>query len=185
MIAKPNDLGKTSETSTDTHIAVSETVPEGMESPEGAIPFEVVMVDDDGNEINSTTFDPVYYPDRFTTKGGKEINRNARQCGGETVDIKSLNNEELHATGVLKSSTIQKFRYIANWDGDVILYTPLQPTGGIEAVIKKWEIGDLDGWDPALNEWLVEWTLDFVGTGKDEHERTNENETVSGIIDSI
>lgn len=158
--------------------------PEGMSSPEQAIPFEVVRVNEEGEELDDT-FDPLYYPDRFNTKGGKDLTRNPKQCAGEVVDIKTLKNEEMHATGVMKSSTIERFRDVATHSGSVVLYTPFQPGGGIEAIIEKWEIGDIDGWDPIAWEWLVEWTLDFVGTGRDEHDTSSTNSEVDDIISEM
>lgn len=140
------------------------------------IPFSIAT-DDDEKEFN-----PVYYPDRYSDTMEKEVNRDARQCGGEDVSIDKTKNPEFHATGIVLDGNVSDFRDIRNHMGPVNLITPLTDNdGGMEVVIKKGEIGELVGWDGLYNQWQFNYTIDMIATGSDTDDN-GENPDVSQIL---
>lgn len=137
-----------------------------------------------GFEIQPTegawSFSPLYYPDSFTQNKPKELNRNGQQCSGENVSIKALKNREFHASGVMLFETISTYHELMDHHGYVEILSPLVPGGGMECVIKKAELGDKNGWDPHNRQWLFEYTVDLVSTGRDEF-GSNRNAIVTAI----
>ncbi len=150
--------------------------------PNDQLIFSVVPKDEDGFQ-DGTEFSPEFYPDRFNKVMEKELNRDGQQCRGEDVSIKSFKNPDIHATGVCFARQVSVVEALHEHEGKVDLYTPISPQGGIEAFVKKAEIGEINGWNPHQNEWMFDYTLDFVSTGKDEYGSDGENDVVSSLLD--
>lgn len=141
------------------------------------IPFSIEVPD------FSTEFIPVYYPERYTDTMEKDVEKNARQCKGEDVTIDTVKNPEFHATGILLAENVESFRRVRKHNGPVILQTPLTDNfGGMEVVITKGEIGEIQGWDGMYDQWQFSYTLDMVGTG-DDVDKTGKNQVVSEVIE--
>lgn len=140
-----------------------------------------------GFEISPTdaswSFTPEFYPDDFTQMKKKELSRYGGNCGGESVSIKSIKNREFHATGVLLEGELNIFHGLMDFNGEVDLISPVAPNGGMECFIKKAELGGQSGWDPHSRQWMFEYTLDFVSTGRDEH-NSDKNDIVTALIDN-
>lgn len=136
--------------------------------PNDQLVFSVVPKNENGDAVG-TEFAPEFYPDRFNKVMEKELDRNGQQCRGEDVSIKNFKNADIHATGVCFARQISTIEEIHAHDGKVDLYTPISPNGGLEAFVKKAEIGEMSGWNPHQNQWMFKYTLDFVSTGLDEY----------------
>jgi len=140
-----------------------------------------VSVDDGRNDLHE--FNPVYYPDRYNDTLQKEVERTARQCGGEDVSIEKTKNPEFHATGIVLDGNVSDFRAIRNHKGPVNLITPLTDNeGGMEVVVTKAQIGELVGWDGVYKQWQFNYTLDMVATGSDTEE-SGRNQVVSEVLE--
>lgn len=137
-----------------------------------------------GIGTETETFNPVYYPDRYSDTMEKEVSKDSRQCGGEDVTIDTMSNPEFHATGIVLDGNVSNFRKIRAWDGPVNLITPLTDNdGGMEVIITKGKIGEIVGWDGVYKQWQFNYTLDMVATG-DESVDNNDNQIVSEILES-
>lgn len=154
------------------HRYLDEYDPETHENPE-----EILL-----SENDIASFDPVYYPDRYTDTLEKELKRDGRQCGGEDVSIDKTKNPEFHATGIVLDGNVEDFRKIRKHKGPVNLVTPLTDNaGGMEVMVKKGKIGEIVGWDAVYKQWQFKYTIDMVATGTDTDE-SGKNEIVSEII---
>lgn len=165
------------------------------DSPNRKPGFEIRAVHtDDGEEVTGgfsdqfadgragpLTFVPDYYPDRFTQTKQKELSRDGRQCGGESIVVDTIKNREFHAKGLLLEYEIAAFQALLDHEGEVEILSPISPSGGMECIIKNGELGDSQGYDPHAQQWLFEYSMDLVSTGKDEYDRGN-NEIVSSLI---
>jgi len=136
------------------------------DEPAESLPFEVKP------EQKNWTFAPHYYPDRFPQTKEKELNRSGHQCSGEDISVKTVKNEEFHISGIILSSEVGKFKSVRDFSGKVNLYSPLNPTGGVECMVKSGEVdANPSGFDALQQEWQFEYTLDLVSTGTDEYSR--------------
>jgi len=150
--------------------------------PNDQLVFSVVPKDDAGFQAEEE-FSPIFYPDRFNKVMQKELNRDGQQCRGEDVSIKDFKNADIHATGVCLAREVDTLEDIHLHDGKVELYTPISPQGGLEAYVKKVEVGEMDGWNPHEGEWMFNYTLDFVSTGLDEFGGDQENDVVTSFLE--
>lgn len=165
--------------------------------PNDQLIFKAVLKGSNGDYITDSSgenvaFNPLYYPDRFNKVMEKELNREGNQCQGEDVTIKNFKNSDIHATGICRARHVSVLKRFHAHDGAVDLFTPISPNGGIEAIVKKVEIGEKAGWhtvDNALDEsnvvngeWMFNYTIDFVSTGFDEYGSDGENEVVTNIL---
>lgn len=141
-----------------------------------------------GFEISPNTvewsFIPEFYPDSFTQMKKKELERYGGKCNGESVSIKSIKNRELHATGVILEGEVEIFRALQDIGSKVDLISPLTSDGGMECYIKQAELGEQKGWDPHNQQWMFEYTVDLVSTGRDEYASDGENAIVTAIMES-
>lgn len=128
------------------------------------------------------SFIPEFYPDSFTQMKKNELDRYGGKCNGESVSIKSVKNREFHATGVLLQGEIQIFQALQDIGSEVDLISPLTKNGGMECFVKKAELGEKKGWDPHNRQWMFEYTIDLVSTGRDEYDNGGRNAIVSAII---
>lgn len=129
----------------------------------------------------SWTFAPQYYPDSFRQTKGRELERNPRQCLGETVTIKKIENREFHVKGVVLSFEVKWFQSLMDYQGKVDLLSPITKSGGMECVVKDSELGEIEGYDPHHRQWKFEYTVDLLSTGRDEYS-TSENAIVTEIL---
>lgn len=150
--------------------------------PNDQLVFSVVPKDGNGETVG-IEFSPEFYPDRFNKVMKKELNRDGQQCRGEDVSVKSFKNSEIHATGVCFARHVSTLEEVHNHEGKVELYTPISPDGGLEAFVKKVEVGEMNGWNPKEGEWMFDYTLDFISTGFDEYGVDNTNDVVSSLLD--
>jgi hypothetical protein len=127
-------------------------------------------------------FAPEFYPDRFNKVMEKELNRDGQQCNGEDISIKTFKNSDIHANGVCLARNVSIIEELHKHEGKVDLYTPISPNGGLEAYVKKAEVGEIDGWNPHKQEWMFQYTLDFVSTGFDEYGTDGTNDVVSSML---
>lgn len=127
------------------------------------------------------SFTPTYYPDRLVQNKPRKLNRDGRQCGGENVSIKKIQNREFHVKGILLASELWEFQQLLDYEGAVDLFSPLCPDGGMRCQIKNPELGKKVGWDPLETEFQFSYSVDLVSTGRDEYD-TGTNAIVSEII---
>lgn len=122
-------------------------------------------------------FEPFYYPSRFTIKTEKELERTAAACEGQRVRIKELKNSELHVKGKIHSSDLPSLQKLRTHQDTVEVITPAIVGGGMEAYIKSAEQGQMLGYDayPERKEYMFEYTIDLVSTGKDEYDSHKES----------
>lgn len=134
------------------------------DNPTGDIEFGIY-----GDE--AAVFTPMYYPESFRIITDKKLEKTAAACEGQRVSIDELKNSKLHVTGRAHAADLDGLDEIAHTTKPVDVITPIIKEGGMEAVVKKVERGEVVGWDafPAAQDWLVEYTIDLVSTGKDEY----------------
>jgi hypothetical protein len=125
-------------------------------------------------------FSPEFYPDDFTQMKKKKLNRYTSGCSGESVDIKKIKNREFHAAGVILEGEIPVFQSLLDYEQKVDLISPLSRSKGMECYVKQGELGNQKGWDPHTRQWMFEYSLDLVSTGRDEHD-TGNNAIISAI----
>lgn len=143
--------------------------------------FSVVPKDENGPLLDGE-FSPEFYPDRFTKVMEKELGREGQQCKGEDVTISKFKNPDLHANGVSFADQISTLENLHGHNGKVDLYTPISPNGGLEAYVKKVEVGEINGWNPHEQEWMFDYTMDLVSTGYDEYGGDNGNDVVESLL---
>lgn len=148
---------------------------------------EIGKVDGFSNQTTEVSgshlaFVPDYYPDRFVQTKEKELERNGRQCAGESVSIDTIKNRDFHVKGVLLEYEVAAFQQLIDHEGPVEILSPLSPRGGMECIIKQGELGNNKGYDPHAEQWMFEYMVDLVSTGDDEYDR-GRNAIVSAIID--
>ena len=127
------------------------------------------------------SFTPIYYPGTFRIGKNRELNRDARQCGGENISVKTIKNREAHVKGKILATEVPVFNKVMDYEGTLDLISPKTPAGGLECKIHKAELGELAGWDPIEKEWRFEYSLDLISTGRDEHTE-GDNGIVSALI---
>lgn len=149
------------------------------DNPNASLPFAIRVPDGDP----TTNFDPQYYPSRFNETSDKDLKRDGQQCKGEDVSVKTQKNADIHITGMCLTPEIPTLRHAYRFEGPINILSPIMPEGGMEAIIKSGEIGNLQGWSKHYNEWQWEYTIDLVSTGQDEFGGTNRSDVVSGILD--
>lgn len=139
-----------------------------------------------GLEIDPTNSEwslaPEFYPDDFTQMKKKEFSRYGGDCGGETVTIKSVKNREFHIEGVILEGEINLFQGLLDITEPVDLLSPLTPAGGMECHVKQGELGNQAGWDPQNRQWMFEYTLDLISTGRDEYD-SGQNAIVTKVTE--
>lgn len=119
-------------------------------------------------------FQPLYYPSNFRITTEKELNRTAADCEGQRVTIDELKNSELHVKGKVHTSDMEALDALAHTTETVEVVTPIIVGGGMEAYVKSAERGDITGYDayPTAKEWMFEYTIDLVSTGRDEYQES-------------
>lgn len=157
-----------------------ESTPLADAGPNDKLIFSVVPKDGNGEQVGEM-FSPEFYPERFNKVMEKDLNRDGQQCKGEDVSINEFQNPDIHATGECFANNVSTLEEIHFHDGKVDLYTPISPHGGIEAYVKKVEVGEMTGWNPHEGEWMFSYTIDFVSTGYDEYG----NDGRSGIVSTL
>jgi hypothetical protein len=145
-------------------------------NPEDELPFEVEA------EEQNWSFTPYYYPNRFPQKRERELNRVGQQSGGEGVTVKKSKNPDLHIAGIVLGDEVGDFKRLRDYNGEVSVYSPLNPTGGIQCIVKGGEVdANPHGYDPVLKQRQFKYTIDLVSTGFDEAGRSD-NQIVSAIV---
>ncbi|WP_372611607.1 hypothetical protein [Halomonas sp.] len=152
-------------------------------NPEEELPFGIEW--DAGKGVAGVySFDPQYYPERFPQTKNKELTRNGNQCGGEDISIKAVKNVEFHIAGRALATEIPALKRLQDHTGVVDVYSPISPTGGVEAYLTNVEIDATpNGFDPMFREWQFSYTIDLVSTGRDEYSG-DRNTIVSAITGS-
>lgn len=143
--------------------------------PHEEIPFELDIHDE------WWSFTPMYYPETIRIGKNREVERDGRQCGGENVSIKEIKNREVHIKGKVLATEIPVFNKVMDHEGLLDFISPKTPDGGLECQIHKTELGELGGWDPIEKEWRFEFSIDLISTGRDEHQK-GQNDIVSAVI---
>ena len=156
--------------------------------PNDTLKFELIPLDENGDVVaEPSPFTPAFYPDRFNQTSEKELRREGQQCRGEDVSVKNFKNAEFHATGVLLEENLRTFQRLLQYDGQVDMITPVSPQGGLECYIKKGEVGEMEGWNPGTGaidaQWMFNYTVDLVSTGKDEFGNVDGNSIVENKLD--
>jgi hypothetical protein len=154
-----------------------DTVEQTEAHPNKQLGFEISPV-----EV-SWAFVPQFYPETFTQMKKKELDRYGGKCDGESVSIKSIKNREFNAAGRLLQGEVSIFQALSDIDSEVDLISPKAERGGIECFVKQAELGQQVGWNPHHRQWMFEYTIDLVSTGRDEHDDSSNNDIVTALID--
>lgn len=120
-----------------------------------------------------TDFGPFYPPDRIKVSKERNLNRNQSMCSGEDVTDNGSKNREIHVSGVIRKSEVSAFNSLLDEEEPLDLIT-----AGFSGEIHVRQ-GDFEGpvrWDPEHNEWLYEYSVDLLSTGREEDDN-------NGIID--
>lgn len=149
---------------------------QSFRAPDEGVPFEVM-----GPEV---TFSPYYYPERLNIKGDTEIEEYPKPCQGQTIDQTTIKNARIHVTGLATPRSCYKLKELRDSRDVADLVTPTSDRGGMEVIVKTSEHGTLAGYDPQLNTWLMQYTADFVSTGRDEFGPSERSSVVGGYVDS-
>jgi len=141
---------------------ISDRLPD---SPAETIPFGVYAP--------NVTFVPAYYPSRMSITTEKEFEKISSGCEGQEIDIKTLKNSTLHISGKVHAKDMGNINRLSQVTEPVDVLTPILEGGGMEFHLESAERGQLIGYDafPAFEDWMFEYTLDLLSTGKDEYEQ--------------
>lgn len=122
-------------------------------------------------------FTPLYHPERLIVTTEKKLSRTGAGCEGERVSIDTLKNSDLSIVGKMHSADLSDVNNLAEENDPVEVLSPVLRSGGMEAVVKRTERGEILSWDgfPLAEDWLIQYQIDLVSTGRDEYE----NESVS------
>jgi len=156
-------------------------VMEGSRKPGGAdikFGFEVYAPD------KGYVFIPEYYPSRFKVKKHRNIEGEADSCKGENLKLKNIENARIHVKGfLLYDNSLKDFQDLADYKrSKVDVINPVLPGSGIECLIEDADYGEIKGYDPQTDDWFVNYTFDFISTGKDESSSTS---GPSGVVDEL
>mgnify|MGYP000394376069 CR=1 FL=1 len=150
------------------------TVPSGSGGGVEELGFEVDMPDG--------SFVPEFYPEDLTQEKKTKLNRYGSGCDGESVSTDKTKNKEIHIRGIILKDSIPQFHKLVDETNPVDVISPLFSDGGLQCRVKKGKLGNVSGWDPISEQWMFEYSLDFVSTGKDEYGET-ENAIVTSLLD--
>jgi hypothetical protein len=144
---------------------------EDAELPDSPAEEEIPFAIYDSENRSTFSFQPLYYPETLRVVTDKELNRTDGGCSGENVSIKKLKNSDVHVKGKIHESDLPDLHELRLRSEPVEIVTPAIQGGGLECIIKKAEQGDVLSWDayPDAQEWMFEYTLDLVSTGRDEY----------------
>ena len=150
------------------------------DSPAGEeIPFAIY----DSENRDTFSFQPIYYPETLRVVTDKKLTRTDAGCAGENVSIQKMKNSEVHIKGRVHESDLSDLHKLQHRSETVEVISPSLQGGGMECIVKKAEQGDVISWDafPDAQEWMFEYTLDLVSTGKDEYK----NEIQTGRFENV
>jgi hypothetical protein len=145
----------------------------GGAGPGGSFPLPASMFMLEG----SPSFQPFYVPERRPVSKERNLNRKENWCGGEDVNDWGAKNREIHVSGLLLDSELDTFNAVLDSGETFDLVMPAW-SGEVNVLA-----GELDGpvaVDARKKEYLYQYTLDLVSTGRDEVVST----TADGIISS-
>lgn len=153
-----------------------DTVTEIESHPNEQLGFEVSPSDVEWS------FVPEFYPKSFTQVKKKKLDRYGGKCDGESVSIKEVKNREFNASGLILQGEVSIFQALSDISSEVDLISPKTERGGMECFIKQAELGKQAGWNPHHRQWMFEYTLDLVSTGRDEYDSGGNNGIVTDLI---
>lgn len=147
------------------------------EGPSEPLGFEINPID------TSWTFAPNYYPSELTQNGSNELKRDGGNCGNQDVSVKKNKNREIHIRGIVLEERLGQLHALMDFTNELDLISPLTPNNaGMECYMKKCEIGEKQGWHEDYEQYLFDYTIDLVSSGRDGF--TNDrNSIVTSIMD--
>lgn len=110
-------------------------------------------------------FAPYYVPRRFSWGKERNLDREENFCGNEDVSDLGAKNRDVHISGLIRQSEIQAFNNLLDLTEPVNLVSP-----GWSGEVRVGD-GEFEGpqsTDPATKQYLFQFTLNLVSTGKDE-----------------
>jgi hypothetical protein len=125
----------------------------------------------------SPSFQPFFVPRRNPVSKERNINRKENYCGGEDVTDYGSKNREIHLVGFLLEDEIQTFNDVLDSGRpfDLVL-----PAWSGEVLVIAGEIDGPVALEGQFRQWMYEYSLDLVSTGRDESTST----AADGIISS-
>lgn len=115
-----------------------------------------------GNGVN---FGPFFMPERISVSKERNLVRHANFCGNEDVFEVHGHNREIHVSGKLRENEIPAFDRLLDHNQPADLETP--GWEGEVRIVKGEHEGPI-GWEPQTEQYLYQYSVDFVSTGKDE-----------------
>ncbi|UBF22609.1 hypothetical protein HRTV-25_gp28 [Halorubrum tailed virus 25] len=110
-------------------------------------------------------FAPRYVPNRFSFSKERNLDRSENFCGGEDVEDLGSKNREVHISGRIRHRELTAFHNLLDTDVPVDM---ISPGWSGEVRVLDGEFDGPRGRDPATNEYLYQYSLNVVSTGRDE-----------------
>lgn len=121
----------------------------------------------------TVNFRPRYAPDTIRVRKRREVDGKANICGGEDVTDTGSKNRRIHITGQVLREEVDDAHALPD-GGDSFILTSATWSGDV--LIKEVELEGPMRYDPSEEQFLWEYTIDAIATGKEEDVGT-------GIID--
>lgn len=118
---------------------------------------------------NPVEFRPYYSPKRVNVTQKRELNRTERFCGGEDVTDLGYSNSDIHISGKALKSELSNLKDSINIEQAFEL-TSEAFVGEVRVAGGEYE--GPTGRDVETGEFMFEYSLDLVSTGRDVESRT-------------
>lgn len=126
----------------------------------------------------TTDFAPYYVPSRLSITKERKQNKKENFCGGEDVSDLGAKNRTIHAAGWLRQTEVDAFNDLVDSDDP---FEAITPAWSGEVRVEGGEIEGPRALDPVTKDWLYQYSVDLVSTGRDE---PGHNSGDYGIISS-
>jgi hypothetical protein len=123
------------------------------------------------------SFSPFYVPSRMTLGKERRVDRTENFCGGEDVSDMGAKNREFHISGVLREKEIDAFNDLLDAGSE---FEMVAPAWSGEVMLEDGEVEGPKATDPQTGQWLYQYSMNVVSTGRDEAHSGHGNH---GLID--
>ena len=110
-------------------------------------------------------FAPYYVPRRFSFSKERNLDRTENFCGNEDVSDLGAKNREMHVSGLIRETELPAFNNLLDTSDPVEMVSP-----GWSGEVRVMD-GEFEGprsTDPATKQYLYQYSINLVSTGRDE-----------------
>jgi hypothetical protein len=131
--------------------------------------------------FGSPSFQPFFVPTRFPVVKERNLNRKENYCGGEDVKDMGAKNREIHVAGYILQSELETFNDVLE-SGDA--YDAVLPAWSGEVYVQRGEINGPVGIEGRRKEYIFEYNMDLVSSGRDERTTSSADGVLSEATDT-